>query len=79
MTELVFHHDGWTVVTSAWTVATKHDGEIAVCYPWSAMNGLGAWGDAATGVARLDLAMTMAEFFERTKAGGRVDLRSSQR
>lgn len=78
MTEIVFNHESWVVVTAAWTVASKRDGKIVICYPWSAMSGLSGWGDSATGVARLEIAMSMAEFLEHTKQGQRADLRAYQ-
>jgi hypothetical protein len=76
--EIVFNHDSWTVVTSAWTVGSKRSGTIVICYPWSALSGLSGWGDSATGVARLEIAMSMNQFLEHTKTGQRTDLRGYQ-
>lgn len=73
---LLFMHGGWQVATSAWTVAVKGMNTITICYPWSAASGLG-FIDSATGVARVDLNLTMAVFLEyvRCARGGFVDLR----
>lgn len=78
MSEIVFNHDGWTVVTSAWTAASKRPDKVIVCYPWSGMSGMSMWGDAATGVARIEFDMTMADFLARTQLGRRADFRPHQ-
>jgi hypothetical protein len=77
VTELLFYHDGWTVVTSSWTVASKSASGIVLCYPWSGLNGFSLWGSDATGVARVEIAIPMQKFVEMTKHGGRVDLRKT--
>lgn len=79
MTELLFLHDKWTVVTSTWTVASKSAEGIVLCYPWSGLNGMSLWGSDATGVARIEFDMSMPQFLEMTKHSGRVDLRAAKR
>lgn len=79
MSELIFEHDGWTVVTSAWTAASKGADKIVLCYPWSSFNGFSAWGDSATGVAHLEIPMSMSDFIKRTGVSDRADLRVYQR
>lgn len=34
MTVLVFEHDGWVVSTSSWTVASRDDRSVTICYQW---------------------------------------------
>jgi hypothetical protein len=77
---LVFKDGGWTVCTGGYTVAAKHGRGIVICYPWSGMSGISAWGDAATGVARVELEIPMELFLDvAAKArGGVIDLRSHQ-
>lgn len=72
MTEIVFLHDGWTVATSAWTVASKKPNEVEICYLWQGLSD-------NTGVASIKLDMSMSEFLARTKSDNRVDLRTHQR
>lgn len=79
MTEIIFLHDDWTVVTSSWSVASKKPNKIVICYPWSGLSGISMWGDSSTGVARIELDLSMAVFLERTKLGNRLDLRAYQK
>jgi hypothetical protein len=69
MTTLVFRHKGWDVVTNAWTVASKDQGnEISVCYTWTVPQ---------IGVTATTLPLSMSEFIQRIAKSGVVDLRSA--
>lgn len=77
MTVLMFMHGGWEVVTSAWTVAAKDrpNEAITICYPWSSSSGFG-WMDNSTGVARVELAITLTDFYNLlARSGAVLDLR----
>lgn len=51
MTKLIFEDRGWTVVTSAWTVASKKDsGRTELIYLWGP-DGV-SFFESATGTAR---------------------------
>lgn len=67
MTTLTFFDNGWTVVTSAWTVATRRNDRIEIHY---------AWGSVAPGVWIKDVRMAMSTFEDRLRdCGGHLDLR----
>lgn len=74
---LIFNDGPWTIAVNGYTVATKNKGSIVICYPWSGMSGISAWGDAATGVARVEFNMPIEEFLKiaREARGGIIDLR----
>lgn len=75
MKTLIFTHQGWTVVASAWTVATNSAKSVEVCYMWSSGSGIG-WSDASTGVARKTFNITIDEFIAALNTPGDVlDLR----
>lgn len=71
---LVFDHDGWTVVSTAWTAASRKKGEITVCYSWSVLPSMGLLA-SSTGVERVEIEIDMADFLDRVKQGGVVDFR----
>ena len=72
---LMFTDSKWFVCTSSWTVAAKGNGNVSLCYPWSAISGAG-WLDQATGVARTELAINIDEFHRRLHRGDAIiDLR----
>lgn len=74
---LVFNDRGWSVATSSWSVASKGDDAITVCYQWGA-DGI-SFFDSATGIARCTFAITMVQFMRRVAEGkangGVIDLR----
>ncbi len=74
MTTLIFRDRNWEVTTPAWTVASKKQGQLVLCYPWSPASGTG-FRDSSTGVARVVLETDMQEFLRRVAAGGIIDLR----
>ena len=75
MTVLIFNDRGWQVATAAWSAGAKGEKAITICYQWGA-DGTSLF-DGATGNARCELEMTMAEFINRLRrpADGVVDLR----
>ncbi len=61
MTLLRFTHEGWDVLTSAWTAASEGGGtSVDLCYQWGA-NGF-SFASSATGVRRVTLPITMRQF-----------------
>lgn len=76
MSALLFNHDGWEVLTSAWTVAAKPGNQVQICYQWGA--DWISWVDSATGIRRINLNVTMSEFVGAVSKGGIVDCRQMQ-
>ena len=67
MTTLIFRDKGWDVVTNAWTVASKDNGNsVTVCYVWAGPN------FASAGAT---LPISLSQFLQRIAKGGIVDLR----
>lgn len=64
---LAFWHEGYEVITSAWTVAAKKDGGIEIAYLWGA-DGVSVFF-GATSVRRAGFNITLAEFMEYRKNG----------
>lgn len=60
MTMLRFSHEGYDVLTSAWTAASEDGVSVDLCYQWGA-NGF-SFASSATGVRRITLPVTMREF-----------------
>jgi hypothetical protein len=50
---LIFEDRGWTVVTSAYTLAAKGQDSTELCYMWG--DDSVSWFDSATGTARTTL------------------------
>lgn len=61
MTTLVFRHQGWEVVTNAWSAGSKRDDDVMLCYIWAQPS-------------MTTLRISMSEFLRRTAEGGVVDL-----
>lgn len=74
MTVLVFRHDGYTVVSSSWTMASKGEQSVDLCYTWGPDRF--SWGSTAVGTARVKVNLSMADFLTAISkgAGGVVDL-----
>jgi hypothetical protein len=70
---LLLNHEGWEVVTAAWSAAAKPGDKVQVCYQWGADRL--SWFDSATGIARVGLNLSMAEFLRLVQRGGVTDLR----
>jgi hypothetical protein len=64
MTTLVFRHQGWEMVTNAWSVGSNRDDSVALCYGWSGRD-----------FQRTTLRIGISEFLRRIAEGGVVDLR----
>ncbi len=73
MTVLVFNHAGWEVATSSWTVATKSEREITLCYTWGADKF--DRSDQSVSTARLYIAISMRDFLTHVAGNAIVDLR----
>lgn len=57
---LLFEHEGYEVITSAWTAAGKPERKVEICYQWGADRL--SWVSSATGIRRITLNCTMLEF-----------------
>ncbi len=78
---LVFNHEGWLVMTAAWSAAGKPGKQTEVCYQWGADRF--SVFESATGIRRVTFKQDIAEFMNvvvRVSGhGGKiVDLRSLQ-
>jgi len=64
MTTLVFRHQGWEVVSNAWTVGSNRNNNLVLCYGWRGRDFFST-----------TLRISMSEFLRRIAEGGAVDLR----
>lgn len=77
MVTLLFRHEGWDVVTAAWSASAKPGKNVQICYQWGA-NGI-SFFDSATGIRRLEIPIEMRVFLDALSGGGGViDLRQYQ-
>ena len=77
MTVLLFNDRGWDIATAAWSVGAKPGKQVSLCYQWGA-DGISIF-DSATGISKMTLPMTMAQFSAAIASGGSfVDLRPYQ-
>lgn len=71
---LVFNHDGWTMVSNAWSVGGKTATSTEIVYVWGP-DGV-SWVSGATGTARVTAKISMDEFLARCRDSRNViDLR----
>lgn len=74
MTTLVLSHNGWDVVTEAWSAAAIPGNKVQVCYQWGA-NRVSTFS-GATGISRRTLDILMPAFLDAISSGGVVDCRA---
>lgn len=65
---LMLRHEGWTVLTNAWTAASKDGKSVEVCYQWGPDRV--SWLDSAVSTARVTLDISMATFSKMIEAAG---------
>lgn len=74
MVSLIFNDRGWTVVTNAWTAASKSPGRTTIAYTWGA-DGI-SFFDSATGTAKIEFEMDITAFINAVVSARNVlDLR----
>jgi hypothetical protein len=76
---LLMKHDGWSVLTNSWTVASKKPSDnVTVCYQWGPDQV--SWFDRTVSTARVELNMTLETFHDLcgdpSDAGNILDVRS---
>lgn len=57
---ILFIHDGWQVLTSSWSAASKNGRSVQICYAWS-QGGIG-WSDNSTGTERTEIDIPFSVF-----------------